>query len=75
MKIGVIGAGIVGLTTALELQNQFPNATITIVADKFGDETSSYSIPGLFKPTTSFNGPNEQLTKFLKFSCYSKFLN
>uniref|UniRef100_U5ESP7 Putative d-aspartate oxidase n=1 Tax=Corethrella appendiculata TaxID=1370023 RepID=U5ESP7_9DIPT len=63
MRIGVIGAGVVGLTTALELQNQFRNAEIEIVADKFGEDTTSYVAAGVFRPGTSFSGPNIDVTR------------
>jgi glycine/D-amino acid oxidase-like deaminating enzyme len=42
MKIAVVGSGVVGLTTALELQSEYRNAQIFIIADKFYKETTSY---------------------------------
>lgn len=51
----VIGAGVIGLSTARVLQEQFPRLKLTIVADKFLDETLSHGAGGLFRPdaTTS----------------------
>lgn len=63
MEFGVIGAGIVGLTTALELQKEFPNARVTIIADKFETETTSYVAAGIFRPGTNFAGPTEEITR------------
>ncbi|XP_055389697.1 D-aspartate oxidase [Condylostylus longicornis] len=62
MHIGVIGCGMVGLTTALELQKEFRNAQISIVADKFNEDTCSYVAAGLFRPSTSFTGPTKDIT-------------
>ena len=64
MKIGVIGAGIIGLTTALELQEEYRNADITVVAKDFFEDTTSYVAAGIFRPGTSFAGPNEEITKY-----------
>ncbi|KAI9583244.1 D-aspartate oxidase [Glossina fuscipes] len=63
MHLGVIGCGVVGLTTALELQETFPNAKITILADRFNENTTSYVAAGIFRPGTSFMGPSEEITK------------
>lgn len=65
MNIGVVGAGVIGLTTALELQTEFRNANITIIADKFTTETTSDVAAGVFRPGTSFSGPNEEVTRFV----------
>lgn len=53
MKIAVVGSGIVGLTTALELQSEFRNASIFIIADKFYKETTSFCAAGIFRPGQS----------------------
>lgn len=65
MNIGVVGAGVIGLTTALELQQEFRNAKITILADKFTTETTSDVAAGVFRPGTSFSGPNEEVTRLV----------
>jgi D-aspartate oxidase len=63
MHFGVIGAGIIGLTTALELQNELPNAQVTILAEKFFRDTTSDVAAGIFRPSTSFSGPTEEITR------------
>lgn len=68
MNIGVVGAGVIGLTTALELQKEFRNAKITILADRFTTETTSDVAAGVFRPGTSFSGPNEEVTRFVYMS-------
>lgn len=50
MKIGIVGSGVIGLTTALELQNEYRNAQIVIIADKFNKETTSHVAAGIFRP-------------------------
>jgi D-aspartate oxidase len=49
MKIGIIGSGVVALTTGIELQNEYPNALISIIADKFLKDTVSYVAAGIFR--------------------------
>lgn len=61
----MLGAGVVGLSTALELQKSFPNASITIAADKFGIETTSDVAAGIFRPGPSFAGPTEDITRWM----------
>ncbi|CRK92949.1 CLUMA_CG006587, isoform A [Clunio marinus] len=63
MKIAVVGSGVVGLTTAIELQKEYRNANITIIADNFYKDTTSYVAAGIFRPGTSFSGPTEEITK------------
>lgn len=66
MHCAVIGSGVVGLTTALELQKQFPNAYVTLVADKFGVETTSDVAAGIFRPGTNFSGPTDDITRYVR---------
>lgn len=70
MKIAVVGAGVCGLTSALELQNEYPNATISILADKFYKETTSYVAAGIFRPGTAFSGGTEEITRKWIYDAY-----
>jgi len=63
MHFGVLGAGIVGLNCALELQSQFPTAKVSLIADRFEDITSSIAA-GIFRPGASFSGPNPEITRY-----------
>ncbi|KAG5894772.1 hypothetical protein JTB14_005208 [Gonioctena quinquepunctata] len=63
LKIGVLGAGVVGITTAVELQKVFRNAEISIVTDKLNENTTSWVAAGIFRPGNSFSGPTELLTR------------
>ncbi|ETN65917.1 d-amino acid oxidase [Anopheles darlingi] len=62
MNVCVVGAGVVGLTTALELQSELRNANVTVLADRFEQDTCSDVAAGLFRPGTSFSGPTEEIT-------------
>ena len=42
-RILVLGSGVVGLNTAIRLQMDYPQAEITIMADKFDSELVSLS--------------------------------
>lgn len=65
MSFAVLGAGVVGLSTALELQDKYPNARVTIIANKFGVDTTSDVAAGIFRPGPSFSGPSEAITRFV----------
>ena len=65
MKVAVVGAGIVGLNTALEFQRKYPSADITVVAEKFNQETTSDGAAGLIWPSSSFMGPSLEITQYV----------
>lgn len=65
MSFAVLGAGVVGLTTALEVQKQYPNAQVSIFADRFGVETTSDVAAGIFRPGPSFSGVSESITRLV----------
>lgn len=48
MRIGIIGAGIIGTTCAVRILDQFPDCKITIYADKFSPATTSDVSAGKF---------------------------
>lgn len=54
VKIGVVGAGVIGLCSAVNVQQLLPHAHVTIIADKFSEETTSDGAGGLFRPTGEF---------------------
>ncbi|XP_077286451.1 D-amino acid oxidase 1 [Arctopsyche grandis] len=62
-KVGIVGAGVVGLTTALLIQDEIKGAQVSILADKFENETTSFVAAGVFRPGTSFSGPDDGTTK------------
>ncbi|XP_059061500.1 D-aspartate oxidase-like [Achroia grisella] len=62
-KIAILGAGVVGLTVADILQNHLNKANITIIADRFKEDTTSSVAAGIFRPGTSFRGATREITQ------------
>ena len=50
VRIAILGAGVVGLSTATKIQQCLPNADVTIIADKFTKDTTSHGAGGIFLP-------------------------
>ncbi|XP_071949875.1 D-aspartate oxidase-like [Antedon mediterranea] len=49
-KVCVVGCGIIGLSTAIVIQQQNPNTHVTIIADKLSPDTTSDGAAGLWEP-------------------------
>lgn len=73
----VLGAGVIGLSTALELREAYPNAEITIVAKHFpGDRSIEYTSPWAGANWSSMatdNGPLEGYDR-VTFNRFSKLV-
>ncbi|XP_072046265.1 D-aspartate oxidase-like [Amphiura filiformis] len=52
-KVCVIGAGIIGLSTAVCIIEQIPDVEVTIIADKFTPETTGDGANGVWSPVLS----------------------
>ncbi|KAJ3655362.1 hypothetical protein Zmor_014496 [Zophobas morio] len=63
LNIAVLGAGVVGLTTAFQLKTEFRNANIDVISEKFNEETTSHVAAGIFRPGSGFSGPTEEITE------------
>lgn len=64
MRVAVLGAGVVGVHSALELQRQLGgSADVTLLADKFNQETTGDGAAGFFFPSTYFMGPSLDVTR------------
>lgn len=63
LNVGIVGAGVVGMTVARILQEEIRNARVTVIADKFHNKTTSSVAAGIFRPGTSFKGTTPQITK------------
>lgn len=50
VRIAVLGAGVVGLTTAVNVQKEVPTSKITLISDNFANDTTSSGSGGLFIP-------------------------
>lgn len=64
MKIVIVGGGVVGLTTALQLNKNscFKNSDITVVAESY-DELVSYVAAGIFRVGNDYSGPTKSITR------------
>lgn len=62
MKVAIVGGGIVGLTTALQMKQELRNCDITVYAESFED-TTSHVAAGVFRVGTSYSGPTEEITR------------
>ncbi|KAK6179868.1 hypothetical protein SNE40_012125 [Patella caerulea] len=65
-KICVIGAGVIGLSSAVRIQDRFPNIDITIIADKFSPNTTSDGAGALFEVFAVGDTPFELVRKWAK---------
>lgn len=54
VRVGVVGAGVIGLSTALCIKLQYSTLPLTIIADRFLDATTSDGAGGLFRPDDRF---------------------
>lgn len=64
-QVAVVGAGIVGVNSAMEVQRRFPNFDVTVMADKFNGETLSDGAAGLLRPDTYIFGPNLEVSQWV----------
>ncbi|KAL3867828.1 hypothetical protein ACJMK2_040674 [Sinanodonta woodiana] len=49
-QIGVVGAGVIGLSSAILIQEVCPGSEVTIIADKFSPDTTSDVAGGFWEP-------------------------
>ncbi|PVI06732.1 nucleotide-binding domain-containing protein [Periconia macrospinosa] len=74
----VLGAGVIGLSTALTLRSAYPNSPITIVAKHFpGDRSIEYTSPWAGANWATFahdNGPLEHYDR-LTFNKFKKMID
>ncbi|XP_015921193.1 D-aspartate oxidase [Parasteatoda tepidariorum] len=77
MNVAVIGAGVVGLSTALSIQEVFPSFKISIFADKFNEETLSSGAGGIFRPEINVHPDSDRVRKWCldSLSHFTSILN
>ncbi|CAG0908710.1 unnamed protein product, partial [Cyprideis torosa] len=61
MHVVIIGAGIIGITTAVRIKQRWPSGLVTIFADKFSPDLTSDGAAGLFTPGFMDETPPEKL--------------
>ncbi|XP_067941611.1 D-aspartate oxidase-like isoform X2 [Watersipora subatra] len=65
-RIGVIGAGIIGMSSAYRLQTELVNTKVTVVADAFTPNLTSDGSGGLWELYDFFNTKPERIRKWGK---------
>lgn len=61
-NIAIIGAGVIGATTALRLLEQFGDSvSVVVFADKFSPDTTGDVSAGLWGPYILGNTPQEKI--------------
>ena len=69
MKILIIGGGIVGLSTAHAISKKYgQNIDIRIIADKYGDQTTTYGCGGLWEPYQIAGTPDTKVNNWGKIA-------
>jgi len=70
-KIAVVGAGVVGLSTAVQIQQLDASASVTLIADKFTTDTTSHGAGGIFRPSPEkFPGVPRPQLKLVLYRCH-----
>ena len=60
-KVCVIGAGIIGLPTAVHIIEGIPDVEVTIISDKFSPETTGDGAAGWWEPYLPGDNPPERM--------------
>lgn len=74
MKIVIIGAGIIGITTAVRLVESFQDVDITIISEDFSPNTTSNVSAGWWKPS-HYPGLSDETNKKWCFTSYNRMIN
>lgn len=64
LKVGVIGAGIIGTSSALALIDSIPDIEITLISEKWSPNTTGDGSGGLIYPYLPGKTPNEKVKKW-----------
>ena len=68
MNICIVGGGVVGLSCAYHTAIKYPSSKITIIADKYYSETTTYGSGGLWKPYQITGTPDAQVNEWGKLA-------
>ncbi|XP_076303870.1 D-aspartate oxidase-like [Lasioglossum baleicum] len=64
MRVAVVGAGIIGVTSALAVKNAFPRFEVCVFADEFSPDTTGDGSAGLWSPYLLGETPVDQVQKW-----------
>lgn len=62
MRVCVVGAGIIGLSTAFQIKKLIPSVELTVIANSFHPNTTSDVAGGIWEPHL-VTYPDEQVLK------------
>ncbi|XP_051725353.1 D-aspartate oxidase [Ctenopharyngodon idella] len=68
VKVVVVGAGVVGLSTAVCIAQALPYCSVTVIAEKFSPDTTSDGAAGILLPTEFPDIPLERQKRWFKES-------
>ncbi|KYQ57086.1 D-aspartate oxidase [Trachymyrmex zeteki] len=64
MRVAVVGAGVIGVTSAFAVKSAFPNYDVKIFADAFSPDTTGDGSAGLWTPFLLGDTPVEDITRW-----------
>lgn len=62
MRVAIVGAGVIGVTSALAVKNAFPCYDVKIFADAFSPDTTGDGSAGLWSPYLLGDTPIDNIT-------------
>lgn len=62
MRVAIVGAGIIGVTSALAVKTAFPGYDVKIFADAFSPDTTGDGSAGLWGPFLLGDTPAEDIS-------------
>ena len=66
-RVAVVGAGVIGLSTAVHILESQPGVTVTLIADKFSPQTTGDGAAGFWEPHVT--GDTDE--KLIRYDCFS----
>lgn len=64
MRVAVVGAGVIGVTSALAVKSAFPSYDVKIFAEAFSPDTTGDGSAGLWSPFLLGDTPVEDITRW-----------
>ncbi|XP_014484369.1 PREDICTED: tubulin polyglutamylase TTLL13-like [Dinoponera quadriceps] len=64
MRVAVVGAGVIGVTSALAVKSAFPSYNVKIFADAFSPDTTGDGSAGLWSPFLLCDTPAEDIYRW-----------
>jgi len=62
MRVAIVGAGVIGVTSAFAVKNAFPSYDVKIFADAFSPDTTGDGSAGLWGPIYLGDTPIDNIT-------------